>query len=127
MTDSPTSVRAMIAEALTEALDDSYKVVDHAKAVTPEKDHDLVMVLLDEVQPGRYSGRRHLKARVVVAVAVTAPGTADDAVEATCSTVLEALDTVAWLTWTSAKRTTYQVEEDAPSFPAYSIDVEIEA
>jgi hypothetical protein len=128
LTAPPTSVRQLLADALRERLVlDEVKVVDHADAVTPEKDRDLVMVLLDEVQPGRYSGARHLKARVVVATARTIPGQADDDIEARAAKVLDALDTVPWLMWTSAKRTTYQVQEDAPVFPAFSIDCEIEA
>jgi hypothetical protein len=123
----PKGVRATLADALHERLDESVKVVAQADAVTPEKGHDLVMVMLDEVQPGTVMNSRHVKAQVVVAVARTTPGLADDDLEDRLGEVLDALDDIDWLTWTSAKRSTYLPEADAAGFPAFSIDCEIEA
>lgn len=120
------SIRAAVAASLAEALPESVKVVAQADAVAPAVGHDLVMVMLDEVQPGTYSGRRTSKVQVVVAVAKTTPGIADDVLEDLLGEVLTALDEIGWVNWTSAKRATYQPDPDAAGFPAFTIDTTIE-
>ena len=118
--------RAQLKAALVDGLDESVKVVGHADAVSPEPGHDLVMVALDEVAPGTYSGSRTITITVWVAVAKTTPGAADDALEDRLGDVLDVLDEIAWLSWSSAKRAVYLPSEDAAGFPAFTITTTIE-
>lgn len=125
-TTEPQGARAQLAALLVDALDESVKVVGYAEAITPEPDHDVVVIALDEVTPSRYSGARTVRISLLVAVAKTGVGAADDALEVHLGAVLDALDEIAWVDWKSAKRSIYAPSEDSPGFPAFSIDIEIE-
>ncbi len=122
----PKGARALLAQLLAEALDGSVRVVDRAEPLTPEKGHDLVLVALEEITPGRTSGSRTVKVQVLVATALVTPGTADDALEDRLGEVLDALDGIAWVNWKNAKRTLYTPSGTEAGFPAFNIDTEIE-
>lgn len=125
-TDEPMGTRATLANLLTDALDVSVRVVESAQAVTPEIGHDLVLIALDEVKPSKYNGARTVTISVLCAVAKSAVGLADDALEEHLADVLDVLDDIGWVNWTSAKRAVYQPSEDSAGFPAFTITIEIE-
>lgn len=120
-----TGPRQLLAEALSDGLDESVKVVGAAENISPEPGHDVVIVSLDEVTPGVYSGSRMVKVGVLCAVSKTTPGAADDALEDLLADVLSILDGVAWVDWRSAKRSLYAPSEESSGFPAFSIEIEI--
>lgn len=126
LASEPQGTRALLASLLVERLDTSVKVVESAEAITPEPGHDLVLIALDEVVPGKYNGSRRVTISVLVAVAKSAVGLADDALEDHLGNVLDALDEIAWLNWKSAKRSVYLPSEDSAGFPAFTIEIEIE-
>ena len=117
--------RQLLADALADGLPESVKVVGAAENVSPEPGHDVVIVSLDEVKPGAYSGSRLVSINVIAAVAKTTPGAADDALEEHLANVLAVLDVVPWVDWRSAKRSLYAPSEDSAGFPAFSIEIEI--
>lgn len=121
------TVRAQLAAALVDALDPSVKVRASADGATPETDHDLVMVVLEKVSPGRTAGgTRTCSFQLLVSVALTKPGLADDALEDHLGAVLDALDDVAWITWQDATRSLYTPSVDGVGFPAFTITASVE-
>ena len=117
--------RQLLADALADGLPESVKVVGAAENISPEPGHDVVIVSLDEVKPGAYSGSRLVSINVIAAVAKTTPGAADDALEEHLANVLAVLDEGASADWRSAKRPLYAPPEESSGCPAFSIEIEI--
>lgn len=97
------------------------RVVGFAEAVEPILDQPVVVVCLTNVDRPRYvDGTRGATFDIIVAVALTTPGTADDALEDALGDVLDALDVYPWGLWSGALRSTY-----LETYPSFTITLSI--
>jgi hypothetical protein len=118
------SSRKDLAAALTEALPETVKVIDHPKDIDAQAGsvRAVVMISRTEIAPAPNQQGSYLQTFEIVVVEprTDQDGVSEDSLDDITDEVIEALDDLDWLRWSNCSRATY-----AGTHPAYKFDLTI--
>lgn len=115
--------RTEVTELLRAGLPAAWQVDDHVHDVEGmHPDTPLVMVGTSSLAPHEVLGLRTYTLRVVLVEPSTDPGDADDALDSRLDVLLDVLDKLPLLAWSSAERATF-----TDTWPAYEVALSVTA
>lgn len=112
------TARAIVVDTLGTLVPEGINVIPYAREIDPPT-KPTVMVRIDEVNPSQFpTAIRDYGMALILIASKTAPGPADDELDALLEDVLTALDGSDQMSWSKATRATYNEQ-----YPAYQVDL----